>query len=206
MREKPLCAVDGCERDARKRGWCDKHYKRWQAHGDPLVVLSRWDSGRYDRQGKPCAVADCSKASVTRELCRAHYLRLLKYGDPTELSDWAKGNRATPAVLARRRVPGTRFVGKAPGGYTYVAAADSQVANCRGLVLEHRLVMAQHLGRDLRPDENVHHLNGIRTDNRLENLELWVTMQPSGKRAVDLVTYARVILERYEDEVRRGLV
>ena len=57
-------------------------------------------------------------------------------------------------------------------------------------IAEHRVVMEQMLGRPLREGENVHHVNGLRWDNRPENLELWSKKQPPGQRVVDKVAWA----------------
>ncbi len=71
---------------------------------------------------------------------------------------------------------------------------------------EHRLVMEQHLGRRLLPQETVHHINGVRTDNRLENLELWSSAQPHGQRIRDKVHWAREILLLYGRVPNRTMV
>lgn len=59
------------------------------------------------------------------------------------------------------------------------------MANKHGYAMQHRIVMARHLGRPLERWEQVHHVNGKRTENGIENLELWKHSQPSGIRQSD---------------------
>jgi hypothetical protein len=72
-----------------------------------------------------------------------------------------------------------------------------------GGIMEHRYVMSQHLGRALVQGETVHHKNGDRLDNRIENLELWVPYSGStgghvqGVRVSDRVADALVVLQTY---------
>jgi hypothetical protein len=79
-----------------------------------------------------------------------------------------------------------------------VRKPDHPRAKTQGYVFEHILVMEEMLGRYLFPDETVHHRNGVKDDNRAENLELWVRPQPSGIRASDALAWAKEILRRYE--------
>jgi len=82
-----------------------------------------------------------------------------------------------------------------PGSICY----DSRDANNR--VYEHRIVMSEHIGRPLLSHENVHHKNGDRQDNRIENLELWSKMQPQGQSVDDKVKFAIEILSIYRPEI-----
>src|SRR5215211_930994 len=106
---------------------------------------------------------------------------------------------------SRRSSPTLGAAGPAPPatrtarGYVRVYRPEHPNAVGLGWVYEHVLVMSQLLGRPLFPDEQVHHRNGQRDDNRAGNLELWTTLrQPTGQRVEDLVRWALTILERYE--------
>ena len=82
----------------------------------------------------------------------------------------------------------------------YVAiSVPSLVNGTKGHILEHRYVMSKRLDRDLFPGETVHHINGIRSDNRIENLELFSSRHGPGQRVVDKVQFAIEILTLYPD-------
>jgi hypothetical protein len=187
MTSKTQCAIEDCNRDAVTRGWCQRHYRRWWRYGDPLKTTYNVDGP------KPvCSVPDCGREAnntATRPgarfahlgpLCGKHYVRAFQ------------GRPLRPAI-GRERGDGTYI-----GGYRYVKAPDRSSARKNKYIAEHRLVMEEVLGRHLLPHENVHHINGVRSDNRIENLELWSSSQPKGQRARDKLEWAREIIALYE--------
>jgi len=78
--------------------------------------------------------------------------------------------------------------------------------NCKnklGRIYEHVWVMSEYLGRPLIKGETVHHMNGVRDDNRIENLELWNRGQPSGQRVEDRIKFYKEFLEQYGYEITK---
>jgi len=72
-------------------------------------------------------------------------------------------------------------------------------AKLEAIKYEHTFIMSEHLGIPIRKGESIHHKNGIRDDNRLENLELWHVGQPAGQRVEDKLKWALDFIEEYKD-------
>jgi len=182
MRQPPrTCNVEICDRRAVAKGLCATHYYRIQRTGHVRADEPIADgSYRGPKRGAICSVPDCGVKHYGRGYCLRHYQRWKDYGDAEE--------------PFRRALAGEGWRGLNHDGYV--------VLKCRDItILEHRKVMEETLGRPMLPEETVHHKNGIRDDNRPENLELWVSTR-SGQRVADLVAF---IVEHYRTEVEAAL-
>lgn len=130
-------------------------------------------------------------------ICGVTVLRKLNQAKKYENAYCSREHKDEGMRIARRadRSPlGTTRI--ANTGYVHERTED-------GWMLQHRVVMEQHLGRPLWADENVHHRNGLRADNRISNLELWSKSQPSGQRVEDKVAWAIEMIERYDPGMLR---
>ena len=135
------------------------------------------------RKQKECSVGGCRRKIHAKGLCNMHYQRLRNNNKVGEA-----GPKKGVGSITRN-------------GYRTFHNPDHPNSSKHNIIFEHRMVMSEMLGRPLRKNESVHHKNGIRDDNRPENLELWTnSSHPIGQRVKDMISFCHEYLTTYGDE------
>lgn len=177
-----MCIHPGCSReDLKTIDYCSAHYQRLRAGKDMDNPPVRPFETRAQR-GRHFCVGDegrCGRPVDSNGLCGGHV---------------ARRNRGLSVDSPLRYM-------KAKDGTGTIEKAGYRIISVNGKAKkEHRHVMEQILGRPLLRSEEVHHRNGMRADNRPENLELWSTSQPPGQRVEDKTAWAIEWLRVYAPE------
>lgn len=165
---------------------------------------------KKDLIGTECAVCKKHRKSVkdiNDKFCTSCYQKNRIKKDPSTLEkhrkltrDYQRKKRGIDTELPLLVAPAGSGSIKKGQGYKVICKKQFRGmphADKKGRIAEHTYVMMQHLGRPLKKGENVHHINGIRDDNRIENLELWHRSQPPGQRLEDKISWSIEFLTEY---------
>lgn len=183
------CSIDWCNRKVKPHGkYCAAHYQERMKYGKFFTLEERaenkrkaaedrketmkrvWDNYTPEqreerasilRRDVRCSIEGCGRKHSGHGLCDMHLYRLKHFGAATGVGP-TRPNRGKGRTIA-------------PTGYVQLFVPDYHCASKKGYVFEHRYVMEQHLGRHLKKGEVVHHIDGDKQNNAIENLQLFAS-------------------------------
>lgn len=143
---------------------------------------------------KACLSAGSRKLYKQKPCCGCGRNNITKINIKKGLCSWCHDRAAKGLSLGVvPKAPKMRW--RTPEGYIKIKNREHPNSDKkRGCISEHSFVMSQYLGRPLTTKETVHHKNGIRDDNRIENLELWDSKHPPGQRVEDKIKFFALYL------------
>lgn len=121
-------------------------------------------------------------------------IRRKKHRDQEKARYW-KNNGITSEKDYRCAPKGSGCITK--WGYKRLTKHGHPNAAKGGAIFEHVYIMSEHIKRPLKKGETVHHKNGQKLDNRIENLELWSSSHPFGQRVEDKILWCKEFLAEY---------
>lgn len=163
------CKVNGCQDKHEGLGYCKKHYLKLYRHGDPLAMPR---VGKV-KTGKHFNCQSCGKQLyvILSRFRKGHFCSKKCH------AKFQIGKHASPETILKRKQwrlnkspswKGGRT--KTPEGYILLKMPTHPFAKPTGYIYEHRFVMEKRLGRYLKNEEHIHHVNGVKNDNRIDNL------------------------------------
>lgn len=139
---KHTCIIEGCEKNRYGNGYCRPHWYGNKQYGDPLAVREYLKGGGTGK----CSIEECHRLVRAKRFCTKHLDRFTKYGSP---------------YITKYATPGSGHINKR--GY--------KIIRCDGKAgFEHKFIVEQKLGRSLTNNEDIHHLDGNKLNNHLNNL------------------------------------
>ena len=135
-------------------------------------------------EGQICKIDGCKNIlkKFDGRICQAHRSRFFRHGNYDISPNWNNLKKGTPLI--------TKL------GYLRININGKRI-------LHHRYIIEQHIGRKLKKKERIHHINGIKTDNRIENLKLFKNHSKHMKNSHSVMWYKRK--DRYSNKTIKNI-